>query len=132
MSTTTAREIGAAMFEASDSMDVDGWVQHQTEDVFFRFGNATFGPLRFPDRDSDQFFRAVAASAIPDRKACIDTSRHHGATSSRTRCQCMSRLFADHDTAGVNWSSGTPPARSTRRIARFSLTRLISGPYAAL
>jgi len=40
MSTTTAREIGAAMFKASDSMDVDGWVQYQAEDVFFRFGNA--------------------------------------------------------------------------------------------
>jgi len=40
MSTTTPREIGAAMFEAADSMDVDGWVRHQTEDVFFRFGNA--------------------------------------------------------------------------------------------
>lgn len=40
MTTRTAREIGAAMFEASDRMDVDGWVQPQTEDVFFRFGNA--------------------------------------------------------------------------------------------
>ena len=40
MTTRPAREIGAGMFEASDRMDVDGWVQHQTEDVFFRFGNA--------------------------------------------------------------------------------------------
>jgi ketosteroid isomerase-like protein len=38
--TTTAREIGAAMFKVSDAMDVDGWVDYQAEDVHFRFGNA--------------------------------------------------------------------------------------------
>lgn len=37
---TTAREISAAMFQASDAMDVDGWVNYQAEDVYFRFGNA--------------------------------------------------------------------------------------------
>jgi ketosteroid isomerase-like protein len=40
MNATTAREIGAEMFKASDSMDVDGWVKYHTEDVYFRFGNA--------------------------------------------------------------------------------------------
>ena len=89
---------------------------------FFRFGNAIFGPLRFADLDSDQFFRAVAASAIPDRKACIDTSGHHGATSLRTSCQRRSRLWYDHDTAGVSRSSDKPAARSAPRTARFSDT----------
>jgi ketosteroid isomerase-like protein len=40
MTTTTAREIAAAMYKPADSMDVDGWVDHQAEDVVFRFGNA--------------------------------------------------------------------------------------------
>ena len=79
--------------------------------------------MRFPERESDQFFRAVAASTIPERKACIDTSRHHGATSSFTWFQRTPRLCADHDTAGVSRSSATPAARSARRTARFSLTR---------
>ncbi|MGH8993807.1 MAG: hypothetical protein ACRDZ7_20030 [Acidimicrobiia bacterium] len=89
---------------------------------FLRFGNSSFGPLRFPARLSDQFLRAAAASTIPERKACVDTSRHHGATSSRTCIQRIPRLFADHDTGGVNRSSGTPAPRSARRTARFSKT----------
>jgi ketosteroid isomerase-like protein len=40
MPTITARDIGAAMFRASDAMDVDGWVNYHAEDVHFRFGNA--------------------------------------------------------------------------------------------
>jgi hypothetical protein len=90
---------------------------------FLNFGKPTFGPFRFPQRDSDQFFRAAAASTTPERTACMDTSRHHGATSSFTSFQRIPRLFADHDTAGVSRSSETPATRSARRTARFSRTR---------
>lgn len=60
---------------------------------------------------------------MPERKACMDTSRHHGATSSFTEFQRTPRVFADHGTAGVKQTSATPAARSTRRTRRFSLTR---------
>ena len=38
--TTTATDIGRAMFEPADRLDVDGWCSHLTEDIHFRFGNA--------------------------------------------------------------------------------------------
>lgn len=38
--TTTATEIGRAMFEPADQLDVDGWCSHLSNDVHFRFGNA--------------------------------------------------------------------------------------------
>lgn len=58
--TTTAREIGAAMFEASDKLDVDGWVQYQADDVLFRFGNAE--PIKGRDAVRDtvrEFFGMI-------------------------------------------------------------------------
>ena len=38
--TTTATDIGRAMFEPADRLDVDGWCSHLSENVHFRFGNA--------------------------------------------------------------------------------------------
>jgi hypothetical protein len=37
--TTTATDIGRAMFEPADRLDVDGWCSHLSEQVHFRFGN---------------------------------------------------------------------------------------------
>jgi hypothetical protein len=85
-------------------------------------GNPTRGPLRVPCVDADQLASAAAQELIPDRKACIDTSDHHGATSAFTAFQRRLRAYAAHDSAGVNWSAGTPAARSAARVARLPVT----------
>lgn len=93
-------------------------------------GNPTRCPRRSPERDFDQFSSAWAASTIPDRKACIDTSRHHGAASSFTWFQSVLRRVAFHDTAGVKSSWDTPASRSARRVSRFSFTVASTQLYA--
>lgn len=67
---------------------------------------------------------------MPERKACIDTSRHHGATSSFTWVHSVPSRVAFHDTDGVSSSSGTPASRSARRVARFSFTVASTQLYA--
>ena len=44
-------------------------------------GNPTVRPLRVPFFEDRKLSRAAAAAATPDRKACMDTSVHHGAAS---------------------------------------------------
>jgi hypothetical protein len=43
------------------------------------FGNLTFLPMRLPDFESDQFFRATHSSAIPVEYASLELASHHGA-----------------------------------------------------
>ena len=58
--TTTATDIGRAMFEPADRLDVDGWCSHLTEDVHFRFGNAEALHGRATVREAvSQFFAGL-------------------------------------------------------------------------
>ena len=88
---------------------------------FLNLGNPTFGPRRFPERDSARFFSARAAFSIPVRNAWMDTSRCHGSPSSPTPRHRLARLEPDHDGAGVSSSSGTPRARWSRATCRLAV-----------
>lgn len=85
---------------------------------FLNRGKATFAPWRLPDRESEKLFSAAAALSSPVRNAWMDTSACHGCTSSRTSRHRAAGDSRDHDSAGVNASSHTPRARSSRRTSR--------------
>ncbi|PQP17338.1 hypothetical protein C5613_34455 [Rhodococcus opacus] len=103
--------------------------QEGTARLLLKRGNP-IEPFRFPDRASDQFDRAAAQFAIPELYASFEFSGHHGcpvsgltAMAFLTVFQCLRRLYADHDTSGVNSESGISYDRSAARWSRFAFTR---------
>jgi hypothetical protein len=91
-----------------------------------KWGNPTLRPARAPFLEAAKLPKAAAASAVPDWKACMETSRHQGATSSLVWLKALPRLKADHDSEGVRSDSATPAARSALRRVRFSRTAPIA------
>jgi hypothetical protein len=49
-----------------------------------KLGNPTRRPPRLPCLESEKLARPAAASAIPEQKACMETSHHQGASVSLT------------------------------------------------
>src|ERR1700676_3686502 len=85
-------------------------------------GNPTGRPLRAPFFEAEKLARPSAAWVIPDRKACIDTSPHHGAASAFVALNALPSENRDQERDGVRSDSARPAARSADRAARFSFT----------
>jgi len=62
------------------------------------------------------------AAAIPERKACMDTSHHQGASDSLVAFQSLFSEKGDHDNEAVRWFSAIPASRSADLVLRFVLT----------
>src|ERR1700676_730152 len=87
-----------------------------------KWGKPTDRPFRVPFFEAEKLARPAAAWVIPERKACMDTSCHHGTVVRFTVVKDFSRLYFDQERDGVRSASATPAARSANRGARFSFT----------
>jgi hypothetical protein len=71
-------------------------------------GNPTGAPLRFPGRESPQFFNARANPSRPVLNASFEHSPHHGATSPLAAFHSLRSEYSDHEIEGVRPSSLMP------------------------
>jgi hypothetical protein len=85
-------------------------------------GKPTGRPARDPFFEEEKLAKPSAAWVIPERKACIETSSHHGAASAFAALNAEPNENRDHESDGGRASSATPAARSAARTARFSFT----------